>query len=152
MVEAGRDLQMSSDSTNSRYPRLCPDSSWISPKMETPQHLWATCATVQNPQRKKQPKNQPTKKKKKKNVLHDQIELHVLICSCSLLSYQWALLSRDWRPLLHSLTSDIYTHPGDPPKPSALQTEPPQLSWPHLMWKMPQSLNHLGGSMMNSLQ
>lgn len=70
--------------------------------------------------------------------------ISVPLCAHSLFSWLWALLKRAWLHPLCTLPSGIYTHLSDTLETPFLQVELSQLSQPHFIGEVLQSLHHLG--------
>lgn len=69
--------------------------------------------------------------------------ISVPLCAHSLFSWLWALLKRAWLHPLCTLPSGIYTHVSDTLETPFLQERKSQLSQPHFIREVLQSLHHL---------
>jgi len=150
IAEVGRDLWRSTSSApllEARSPAagskrrsptagcsgLAPVKSWWSPRMKTPLPPWLTCASIQS------------------SSMFNWHLRYFCLCpsplpSCPFTGYHGEKPGSVFSP------SDIYTHWSDLLEPSLLQTEQSQLSQPLLIQQMLQSLNHLCGPLLDSLQ
>ena len=89
-------------------------------KEETPQPLWATCASA------------PLAAQHRSASWCSKGTSCVPTCAHCLLSWHWAALAKAWLHPVFILSSGIYGHGWDPPEPPLSQAEQSQISQPFL--------------------